>query len=122
MQGLFDSAIGARRAVFAPLPIFFFSSRRRHTRSSTVRGLGDVYKRQALRYGWWAIALAAAGVAVYFQRQFADPTTRLIWDCLLYTSDAADERSSGDLGGRRILKKTTRVTGHWRSYVTCTSA
>ena len=23
--------------------------------------------------------------------------------CLLYTSDAADERSSGDLGGRRIL-------------------
>ena len=31
------------------------------------------------------------------------------WDfyraCLLYTSDAADERSSVDLGGRRIIKK-----------------
>src|SRR5678816_374901 len=26
-------------------------------------------------------------------------------DCLLYTSDAADERSSVDLGGRRIIKK-----------------
>ena len=27
------------------------------------------------------------------------------WGCLLYTSDAADERSSVDLGGRRIIKK-----------------
>ena len=25
--------------------------------------------------------------------------------CLLYTSDAADERSSVDLGGRRIIQK-----------------
>ena len=31
----------------------------------------------------------------------------LIKDCLLYTSDAADERSSVDLGGRRIIKKKT---------------
>ena len=30
--------------------------------------------------------------------------------CLLYTSDAADERSSVDLGGRRIIKKKTRIT------------
>ena len=37
--------------------------------------------------------------------------------CLLYTSDAADERSSVDLGGRRIIKnknsdesRGTRVT------------
>ena len=29
----------------------------------------------------------------------------IIWACLLYTSDAADERSSVDLGGRRIIKK-----------------
>ena len=31
--------------------------------------------------------------------------------CLLYTSDAADERSSVDLGGRRIIKKkkTTQI-------------
>ena len=27
------------------------------------------------------------------------------FSCLLYTSDAADERSSVDLGGRRIIKK-----------------
>src|SRR5678816_4581994 len=29
----------------------------------------------------------------------------LVSGCLLYTSDAADERSSVDLGGRRIIKK-----------------
>ena len=29
--------------------------------------------------------------------------------CLLYTSDAADERSSVDLGGRRIIKKDSQV-------------
>ena len=29
--------------------------------------------------------------------------------CLLYTSDAADERSSVDLGGRRIIKKKKQV-------------
>ena len=30
--------------------------------------------------------------------------------CLLYTSDAADERSSVDLGGRRIIKKNNTTT------------
>ncbi len=36
---------------------------------------------------------------------------RLMQDisCLLYTSDAADERSSVDLGGRRIIKKKKNV-------------
>ena len=29
--------------------------------------------------------------------------------CLLYTSDAADERSSVDLGGCRTIKKKTTV-------------
>ena len=30
--------------------------------------------------------------------------------CLLYTSDAADERSSVDLGGRRIIKKKNNLS------------
>ena len=30
--------------------------------------------------------------------------------CLLYTSDAADEEDSGDLGGRRIIKKKENGT------------
>ena len=35
-----------------------------------------------------------------------EPLQALVVDpCLLYTSDAADERSSVDLGGRRIIKK-----------------
>ena len=33
--------------------------------------------------------------------------------CLLYTSDAADERSSVDLGGRRIIKKKKCTTIVW---------
>ena len=36
----------------------------------------------------------------------------IAWSCLLYTSDAADERSSVDLGGRRIIKKKT-VNEDW---------
>ena len=36
----------------------------------------------------------------------------VFFSCLLYTSDAADERSSVDLGGRRIIKKkNTTSTG-----------
>ena len=33
--------------------------------------------------------------------------------CLLYTSDAADERSSVDLGGRRIIKKKKNTRTGW---------
>ena len=45
-----------------------------------------------------------------------DEELAAIRTCLLYTSDAADERSSVDLGGRRIIKKKKRHrrsgTGH----------
>ena len=34
------------------------------------------------------------------------------YTCLLYTSDAADERSSVDLGGRRNIKNKTKTTQH----------
>ena len=44
-----------------------------------------------------------------------DPTTALLTICLLYTSDAADEEDSVDLGGRRNIKKKKRI-------VTCRSA
>ena len=36
--------------------------------------------------------------------------------CLLYTSDAADERSSVDLGGRRIIKKKTKSSEERNDY------
>ena len=39
-----------------------------------------------------------------------------VFTCLLYTSDAADERSSVDLGGRRIIKKKKQADIHeWRN-------
>ena len=37
--------------------------------------------------------------------KIGDTITVRVKSCLLYTSDAADERSSVDLGGRRIIKK-----------------
>ena len=42
-----------------------------------------------------------------FLGQMEKPDVDNIEGCLLYTSDAADERSSVDLGGRRIIKKKT---------------
>ena len=36
--------------------------------------------------------------------------------CLLYTSDAADERSSVDLGGRRIIKKKNIIDQRERQH------
>ena len=39
------------------------------------------------------------------QNAFFDADATGSGTCLLYTSDAADERSSVDLGGRRIIKK-----------------
>ena len=38
-------------------------------------------------------------------------------DCLLYTSDAADERSSVDLGGRRIIKKKQKLYDEYSTHV-----
>ena len=47
---------------------------------------------------WIANHRSVAGILAYIRRL----------GCLLYTSDAADERSSVDLGGRRIIKKKTQ--------------
>ena len=55
-------------------------------------------------------------VAFYVQGQLIEnhPSVLFIEDirCLLYTSDAADERSSVDLGGRRIITKKTQKKKH----------
>ena len=40
-----------------------------------------------------------------FSKYYKVSIDTLVKICLLYTSDAADERSSVDLGGRRIIKK-----------------
>eukprot|EP00656_Telonema_subtile_P056253 TRINITY_DN8947_c0_g1_i14.p1 TRINITY_DN8947_c0_g1~~TRINITY_DN8947_c0_g1_i14.p1 ORF type:complete len:259 (-),score=53.01 TRINITY_DN8947_c0_g1_i14:40-816(-) len=50
-------------------------------------------------------------------RQLAFVTRQDLKDCLLYTSDAADEEDSVDLGGRRIItKKTISSNSSYSSY------
>ena len=72
------------------------------------RGLGDVYKRQLLHRH----DIKKSMNQVFFARRCERPHSRNVRSklvgCLLYTSDAADERSSVDLGGRRIIKKKNK--------------
>ena len=44
----------------------------------------------------------------YYDRVQIATNLRLGYSCLLYTSDAADERSSVDLGGRRTIQKKNK--------------
>ena len=85
--------------------VFFFQAEDGIRGLVRSRGLGDVYKRQVIEPTVWPDL---------FQQQAMDVERPAIVDdkaggadkrCLLYTSDAADERSSVDLGGRRIIKK-----------------
>ena len=48
-----------------------------------------------------------AAVEERLAKESQDQWTEHARGCLLYTSDAADERSSVDLGGRRIIKRKT---------------
>src|SRR5674536_400509 len=54
--------------------------------------------------GWSAARCGGDGCGLWLQHRPAHrrERTRI---CLLYTSDAADEEDSVDLGGRRIIKK-----------------
>ena len=77
------------------------------------RGLGDVYKRQ--------MQLSLAIHYIKFKRTLQKEDAKFeipeeeypLVTCLLYTSDAADERSSVDLGGRRIIKKKNKEYIEW---------
>ena len=73
-------------------------------------GLGDVYKRQHLLRDRHDIVIALVGSGVTETRLRAQAEQYDLRNCLLYTSDAADERSSVDLGGRRIIKKKNKET------------
>ena len=77
------------------------------------RGLGDVYKRQVVS-GYANLETKTPLKANDLLLSGSAPkmfyaTLALLLICLLYTSDAADERSSVDLGGRRIIKKKTNM-------------
>ena len=87
--------------------IFFFQAEDGIRDLVRSRGLGDVYKRQDTE----SYDTTAEKLAKQFNDNFAKykegASEEILAACLLYTSDAADERSSVDLGGRRIIKKKT---------------
>ena len=96
--------------------VFFFQAEDGIRCLVRSRGLGDVYKRQA---GVDVPAASLATLAGQVGLVFANPFNQITgarFTCLLYTSDAADERSRVDLGGRRIIKKRTDIT----QYHNCT--
>ena len=64
-----------------------------------------MYKRQALIGADDAETIARRVVKEGLSVRAVEALVRGAKGCLLYTSDAADERSSVDLGGRRIIKK-----------------
>ena len=90
--------------------VFFFQAEDGIRDLVRSRGLGDVYKRQDV--AGLLLAVASARPCNHFfvvDRRCMYSASKMTMvtkrSCLLYTSDAADERSSVDLGGRRIIKK-----------------
>ena len=121
------------RAVSPTAALFFFQAEDGIRVLVRPRGLGDVYKRQALAGARSVLPAdpdgttcapslfsSDAGRAAHIERAVrlareqgrpGDNTVVVLGKghetghCLLYTSDAADERSRVDFGGRRIIKK-----------------
>ena len=61
--------------------------------------ISDQYQHGVGRTGDHLLTITESGMDI--------GTPAQLHPCLLYTSDAADERSSVDLGGRRIIKTKT---------------
>ena len=88
--------------------VFFFQAEDGIRDLVRSRGLGDVYKRQHLRKWQSQLFRPPAKRSAGNGRKRRPMVAAGKRSCLLYTSDAADERSSVDLGGRRIIKKKTQ--------------
>ena len=95
--------------------VFFFQAEDGIRDLVRSRGLGDVYKRQVC---YWSSTtdrnenmkfIQCFGKSDNYYYKSGEVRSSRIDNCLLYTSDAADERSSVDLGGRRIIKKKKNV-------------
>src|SRR5674536_380818 len=92
---------------FSGFVVFFFQAEDGIRDAQESRGLGDVYKRQTGHFPHLEEPRRFAGLLVDFVEQTEDrlvqtavpPATGRRVPCLLYTSDAADEEDSVDLGG-----------------------
>src|SRR5664280_2377670 len=117
---LLANKAGATRLGFAVLLKFFELEARFPRRGGEVPPVAVAYLAQQVgveaaeftRYGWSGRAVKYHG----YERDTTERDRRALGDpdtpaedsrrsCLLYTSDAADEEDSVDLGGRRIIKK-----------------
>ena len=85
--------------------VFFFQAEDGIRDLVRSRGLGDVYKRQNQDRAPLESGISHLLHHYASEAAVAYPPSEAALVCLLYTSDAADERSSVDLGGRRIIKK-----------------
>eukprot|EP00658_Telonema_sp_P-2_P078924 TRINITY_DN750_c0_g1_i8.p1 TRINITY_DN750_c0_g1~~TRINITY_DN750_c0_g1_i8.p1 ORF type:complete len:134 (-),score=38.36 TRINITY_DN750_c0_g1_i8:67-468(-) len=120
-------------AILQSFFFFFFQAEDGIRDAQESRGLGDVYKRQSpqcsleistrtsprittMRVGQPFRKCGPRRIGVihrggrrhwssWLLTRCTTPTTCVSGTCLLYTSDAADEEDSVDLGGRRIIKK-----------------
>eukprot|EP00658_Telonema_sp_P-2_P081683 TRINITY_DN8450_c0_g1_i8.p1 TRINITY_DN8450_c0_g1~~TRINITY_DN8450_c0_g1_i8.p1 ORF type:complete len:123 (+),score=36.68 TRINITY_DN8450_c0_g1_i8:80-448(+) len=116
-------------SIFRVFFFFFFQAEDGIRDAQESRGLGDVYKRQSPIMATTPTSTAPS----HLHQVLAAPSGSTTWEtacpqphgttllpgwqrsagggarlricCLLYTSDAADEEDSVDLGGRRIIKK-----------------
>ena len=92
--------------------VFFFQAEDGIRDAQESRGLGDVYKRQV--QGGHAGGNLGVDNRMWGVQDYPDwqATLAKLYDCLLYTSDAADDLLCVDLGGRRIIKKKTIDNTH----------
>ena len=88
--------------------VFFFQAEDGIRDLVRSRGLGDVYKRQGKVYFDIRNYEKLRKLFGELLREVQRIKSQGDYTCLLYTSDAADERSSVDLGGRRIIKNKTK--------------
>ena len=98
-------SIGTVGGLRSRCPSFFFQAEDGIRDLVRSRGLGDVYKRQPFTSVTLRVLISISSIIGFVRFTRRSPTSKHGGICLLYTSDAADERSSVDLGGRRIIKK-----------------
>ena len=87
---------------------FFFQAEDGIRDAQESRGLGDVYKRQLNAAIWVFFEWFGNAVVFIFWHAKARLQHTQWCNCLLYTSDAADDLLCVDLGGRRIIKKKNK--------------